>query len=192
MKANGLELKQIGSMSEPVKGIHLGELQLKLKETFPENGFVVIYLDDKVLIGRWENGNFRLHDAQTADEAYIQKIRVFNAEKEFLAWRTANGFNARMRKDDLEGKGTDVVVAEQVLVGTKANGKGNGFTQISEDRGARLVLPFENIKFDKEGKLVSRICIKTHNYIGYNDVNQATYIDCRFAEFTNGTDCLNQ
>jgi CRISPR-associated protein (TIGR03984 family) len=138
-----------------------------------------------------ETGNFIFYDNQGVNEKYIQKIRVFNADKEFHAWRTQQGFNGRVRKDDVQGTGTDVVVAQQVLVGTKAEGKGKeGFTEISEDRGSRLVLPFENIKFDKDGKLVSPICIKTHNYIGYNDANQATYVDCRFAEFTDGTDCL--
>ena len=192
MKANRLELIHIGSVSEPIKEIAAGRLQAKLHDCFPEKGFAAAYLDDKVLIGRWESGNFIFSDNQEIDEKYIQKIRVFNTEKEFLAWRTQQGFNARLRKDDVQGSGADIVVAHQVLVGTKAEGKGRGFTEISEQRGTRLVLPFENIKFDKDGKFVSRICIKTHNYIGYNYVNQATYIDCRFAAFTDGTDCLNQ
>jgi len=188
MKANGLELIHIGSVSEPIKEIAAGRLQAKLHDCFPENGFAAAYLDDKVLIGRWESGNFIFSDNQEIDEKYIQKIRVFNTEKEFLAWRTQQGFKARMRKDDIQGSGADIVVAHQVLVGTKAEGKGKGFTEISEERGTRLVLPFENILVDDKQQ---RIFIKTHNYVEYNPTGQATYADCRFVAFTDSKNDLS-
>jgi len=188
MKANGLELIHIGSVSEPVKGIAAGSLHAKLHECFPEKGFAAAYLDDKVLMGGWESGNFIFSDNQEIDEKYIQKIRVFHAEKEFLAWRTQQGFKARVRKDDVQGSGTDIVVAHQVLVGTDIKGKTKGFTAIGELRGTRLVLPFENIVVD-ENK--NRVFIKTHNYVEYNPAGQATYTDCRFVAFTDGKNALS-
>lgn len=184
MKTNGLELKQTGSASEPVKGISIGDLKTKLSSVFPENGFAVAYLDSRVLIGRWENGDFKLHDNQNMEEKFIQKLRVFNESQEFYAWRTKSGFDGRLRTDDDQGEGTFLVVAEQVLVGTKAINKADGFAEISEEkRGAHLMVPLASIEVDDKEK---RLFIKTHNYIGYTPVGQATYTDCRFVAFTDG------
>lgn len=184
MKKNKLELKQTGSTSEPVKGISIGELKTKLSSVFPKKGFVVAYLDNRVLIGRWENGDFKFHDNQNIEEKFIQKIRIFNESQEFFSWRTKSGFDGRLRKDDDQGKGTFLVVAEQVLVGTKAKNKADGFAEISEEkRGAQLMVPLANIEVDDKEK---RLFIKTHNYIGYNPAGQATYTDCRFVAFTDG------
>jgi CRISPR-associated protein (TIGR03984 family) len=78
----------------------------------------------------------------------------------------------------------DVVVANQVLFGTRKGKNCNErFTEITEDRGTSLILPFANFSVDDKR---NRIHIKTHNYVGYNTVNQAIYVDCRFVGFTDG------
>lgn len=108
-------------------------------------------------------------------------MRVFNKDKEMLIYRTGNGFKGRLRIDDKDGTGTAVIVANQVLFGTKKDEKSNNsYTKITEERGTSLVLPFGELDVDDKEK---RIFIKTHNYIDYNAVNQATYVDCRFVSF---------
>ncbi len=187
MKTNGLELKHIGTASEPMKEFAAGDLRNVLADRFDGNGFVVAYLDNRVLIGRWNGEKFSFHDDSTLNDAYVQKIRVFDRNREFLAWRTHQGFKGRIRKDDFQGEGADVVIAEQALAGTRMEKAGDGFSKIFETSGARLYLPFEPISVDSKK---NRIFIKTHNYVEYNHMNQATYEDCRFVEFTAGGEPL--
>jgi CRISPR-associated protein (TIGR03984 family) len=97
-----------------------------------------------------------------------------------LIWRTNSGFKGRLRTDN-EGTKTDIIVAYQVLFGTQKGENANEhFTEIKEARGTYLTLPFGNLIIDDKR---NRICIKTHNYVGYNAVNQASYTDCRFVGF---------
>ena len=187
MESNGLKLISISSTSEPVSHIKTGEFETELKVFLPEPAFVVVYLDDKVLAGRWTGKLFQFYDGQPIEEKYIQRIRVFSANKELYAWRVNDEMKRRIRTDDFNGKGTDVVVAEQVLFGTMVDNKGNNFNEISEKRGTHLFVPFENLVVDEKE---NRLFIKTHNYIEYNSVGQATYADCRFVSFTNGKNDL--
>lgn len=90
----------------------------------------------------------------------------------------------RLRHDN-DGKDIYVVDAHQAMFGTKNESISNSFTKISEERVAPLILPFENIKLENNDKIKTRVFVKTRNYIGYNDVHQATYVDCRFMGFWN-------
>jgi CRISPR-associated protein (TIGR03984 family) len=182
MEANGLKLISVNSTSEPASYIRPGEFEIQLKAFMPESAFVVVFLDDRVLAGRWTGNLFQFYKGQTIEEKHIQRVRVFNQNKEFHAWRTSNGMKTRKRTDFL-GTEVDVVIAEQVLFGTMAKNKGDGFTEIFEKRGTRLCVPFKNLMIDEKK---NRLFIKTHNYIGYNPVGQATYTDCRFVSFNDG------
>lgn len=195
MEANGLKLlKQVCTKVQP---LNTDENNLKsvLAEHLKMPYFAVAYLDYKVLIGRWKNKAFQFFNNEEFENRYIQKLRVFNEAQEALIWRTHTGFKGRLRTDHEGTERMDIVVAHQVLFGTKKGEKKNcdeHFTEITEDRGTSLVLPFGNLKFDDKGGLISRIRIKTHNYVGYNEVNQACYVDCRFVNFTDGTNSLTQ
>ena len=184
MEANGLELKTIHSEVQSVSvSVSKENLNSIIQSYFDEKSFAVAYLDYAVLIGTWENNAFHFPDNKQFEPKYIQKLRVFNSDKELLLWRTSGGLKGRLRKDDKNGSGTDVVIAKQVLFGTRL-GKScdENFTEITEDRGTKLILPFADINIDDNDKR-NRICIKTYNYIGYNAVKQATYVDCRFVSF---------
>jgi len=188
MERNGLELIRCDSEAKKIDKIE--DLQSEIENNFKEKSFVVAYLDYEVLIGTWKDASFHFYNDKKIENKYIQKLRVFDKDKELLAWRTSTGLKGRLRTDKKQGTGTYVVVAHQVLFGTEKENLYGNFTGITEGRGTTLILPFDDIKFDKEGKLVSRICIKTHNYVGYNAVNQATYVDCRFVCFTDEKSCL--
>ncbi|KPA11323.1 hypothetical protein MHK_008473 [Candidatus Magnetomorum sp. HK-1] len=151
-----------------------------------ENAYVVAWLDYKVLIGKRNNGQFLFYENEKINYKYIRRMRIFNAEKELHIQRTNYAFKARLRIDDLTGKGTWAVMANQVLFGTKnIDSKDENFSIITEDRGTTLTLPLANFEVNDSKQ---RAFLKTFNYIGYNSICQdnsfcqATYVDCRFVD----------
>lgn len=180
---NGLELIKIGStVSYPFKSKPDENMEDVLIENIKEKSFAVVWLDYKVLIGTWDGKDFQFYNNETFEDKYLQRMRVFNKDREMLIYRIGNGFKGRLRIDDKDGTGKEVIVAKQVLFGTKKDKscKDSSYTKITEERGTSLVLPFGGLNVDDEEK---RIKIKTHNYLDYNAVNQAIYVDCRFVSF---------
>jgi CRISPR-associated protein (TIGR03984 family) len=184
MKANGLTLSTIKSSTKPLS-VQDNFLETAIEHFSDNKTFVVAYLDYKVLIGTFEESGFRFFDNETIDAKFIQRVRVFNPEKELLFWRSRDGLNCRLRMDN-DGLDTDVVDAEQVLFGTKDEGMGD-YTKLTEDRGTEIILPFTATIVDDKKQ---RVCVKTRNYITYNEITwQASYVDCRFVGFSfNGND----
>ncbi|MCF6147693.1 MAG: TIGR03984 family CRISPR-associated protein [Candidatus Kuenenia sp.] len=182
-EANGLQLREIKSKSIPfpVKNKDIEDFEKCISARISVKSYIVAYLDYKVLIGTFENGVFHFYKDEKFDPKHIQKLRVFNQTQELYLWRSSDGMRGRYRTDE-EGKETFVVDAEQVLFGTKAEPPDSGFTKITETRGTELTLPFSNLSVDDKR---NRVFIKTRNYIDYNEVNQATYVDCRFMGFWN-------
>jgi len=179
-KQNSLKLYQVKSKVEPFN-INLLEDALGI---FNSTGFAVAYLDYKVLIGKVNIKNIEFYNNEVIEEEkYIQRIRLFNDDKELLIWRVKNGFKSRLRIDN-EGSNEFVVDACQVLWGTNKEKLNNGWIKIYEDRGTELILPYgEDAKIDDKE---NRLFIMTRNYIGFHPKTyQATYVDCRFVKFTN-------
>jgi CRISPR-associated protein (TIGR03984 family) len=180
LEANGLKLITKQSQAEPPSEIDQQRLYSILKNKFVDRTFAVAWLDYDVLLGTWQGSDFRFYDNRPLNLKYVQRLRVFDANKELHVWRTNGVWKARLRSDD-EGDDVDVVVAHQLLFGTTPSALNGGFTEISEKRGTKLVLPFSNLNVD-DGR--NRIFIKTHNYVKPNAVHQASYVDCRFVAFT--------
>jgi len=183
---NGLKLLQIkSSLVNNIKlnydGLDYDALQKKIKEFISVPSFCVVYLDYKVLIGRFQD-TFSLCLDETYEPKFIQKMRIFNNKEELYFWRSEGVLKARHRKDD-EGEECNVIEANQVLFGTTSNHLHPGWTEISEVRGTKLVLPFDKIAVDE---MKNRVKIRTRNYIDFNEMGQATYIDTRFVDFTFG------
>jgi len=190
MEGNGLKLIEIGStVTCPFENKPDESPENVLIENIKEKAFAVVLLDYKVLIGTWSGKAFQFYNNDTFENKYLQRMRVFNKNREMLIYRTGNGFKGRLRIDNnKDGKGTEIIVATQVLFGTNKGKKCNdSYTEITEKRGTSLVLPFAGLDVDDKKK---RIFIKTHNYIDYNAVNQATYVDCRFVSFCNDVNDL--
>ncbi len=177
MKENGLELNEIASKVETA---NINSLKDALS-LFNSSGYIVAYLDYKVLIGRVNENSFEFYKDDTIEEKYIQRLRLFNEKKELLIWRDRNSLKGRLRSDD-EGKGTFVVDACQVLWGTYKQDLENGWIKLFEERGTELILPYGNLKIDNKKH---RLFLKTRNYIFFHsETHQATYTDCRFVGFT--------
>ena len=184
MEKNGLELIETGStVTYPFESKPDEKPENVLMENIKQKSFAVVWLDYKVLIGTWDGKDFQFYDNETFGNKYLQRMRVFNKDGEMLIYRSGNGFKGRLRIDDPDGTDTEIIVANQVLFGTKKGEKCNdSYTEITEKRGTSLILPFDGLDVDDKEK---RIFIKTHNYIDYNAVNQAGYVDCRFVSFCN-------
>lgn len=146
------------------------------------SGYVIAYLDYKVLIGRYDGQSFEFYENEQFEPKYLQKLRVFDENREVLMWRKGeNTFKSRTRIDG-EGDPVDYIQAEQVLWGIPTEEKlYAGWSKMSEARGAELILPIDEL-YLKVGPR-GRVKIVTRNYIGFNDLGQAGFVDCRFVKF---------
>ena len=185
---NGLTLSKVKSK---VKIIEFNENNLlyKINKIFRMDGFYIAYLDYGILMGRYIDKNFKTPNDIMFKKKFIQKIRIFNEQQELLIWKSNGVFLGRCRKDgdSLEnGTETDIVVSNQVLFGTRISSHiKDEYTILTEERGTEIILPFLNLHI-KENDIKSRVKIKTINYIGYNSIHHAEYIDSRFTNFTFG------
>ena len=183
LKANGLEMIQLLSHANPFNKIDSEILETQLKEHF-EKGYAIVWLDNEVLIGQWLNHNFHFYNGKNFTFKYLQRLRVFNPQKEIYIWRSNSNWQGRIRVDYEGDKKEDIVMAQQLLFGTQGKQLNPQFAEISEKRGTKLILPLSNLKFDDKEYLKPRVFIKTHNYVKSNPIGQATYYDCRFVAFT--------
>ena len=81
---------------------------------------------------------------------------------------------------DGEGDNGYFIEAGQVLWGNPREA-GDNWTLLKESRGTEIYLPYKLKKPDSKW-----VKIKTRNYIDYNEIGQAGYVDCRFVDFDEG------
>lgn len=181
-------------ISENITGKNLRNYLLD--ELFNCPTYFIAYLHYAVVIGRCDKGKLHYFDPSDSkvkdsiDFKYLQKLRIFNKDAELHIWKTQGIFKGRIRAEKrFQGANktkhndfeiVEFVQADQILFGTTSSDIENGFTKLTEDRGTEVILPFTNIVLDAPDK---RIAIRTRNYIGYNEIGQAGYVDCRFVEF---------
>jgi CRISPR-associated protein (TIGR03984 family) len=192
IKANDLNLTRIKSESTPVliKNNNIGDFEKEISENIKKESYVVAYLDFGVLIGKFINGKFSFYEEKEIEPKYLQRIRIFSRDDELLLWRNSTGFKGRMRIDGSGNEQIEVVEAHQLLWGTRSKFLDENYFEVFENRAARLILPFNDVKVNVKSKPRNRIFIKTRNYITYNSVGQAGYCDCRFMGFTDGENYL--
>lgn len=181
---NGLSMLKIVSKVIPINDIN--DLK-KINDLVKAPSTIVAYLDYKVLIGKYSDTFFV---NEQIDLESIQRIRIFNKKDELLLWRNDGKLKGRHRKDDDGDITAWVVENDQVLFGTKYlvdNSSMENYNTITEDRGTEITLPFEVKDLDDKNKQ-NRIKIKTRNYVDYNEIHQATFVDSRLVEFTFGKD----
>ncbi len=182
LEKNGLELIELGSEADDFGPMSAGELDEFVAEKMPGESVVAAWLDYKVLIGRRSRQRNLFCENETFENRHVRRMRIFTPEKELLIWRTRDGFRARVRIDDLGGKGTFAVVAKQALYGTAvAECPDENFSLVVETRGSRIALPFKNVRVDDKKQ---RVFVETRNYVDVNAAGQCQYADCAFVRFT--------
>ncbi|HOV21796.1 MAG TPA: CRISPR-associated protein Csx19 [bacterium] len=141
------------------------------------DGYIVVWLNYAIFIGKIEK-NFIFHNGKTPDFSHLLQLRAFNKDKEIFIWRSSsNTYKCRIRIDN-EGENTEVIDAQQVIWGTKSKNLQDGFSEIYEDRGIKLIVPFNNLKLNNNRRLM----LKTRNYIRHNEIGQAGFFDSRFVD----------
>jgi len=200
MEKNGLRLVRVKSRVEnflhTVNITTFKELEEKVGNFFPGrseqqkgtegdkgDGFALVYLDYQVMIGKLSAGKLVFFDREQFEPLFIQQARFFNGERELFLWKKrANSFYIRVRNDG-EGEEVECVESDQIIWGTKSRNRGE-WTELTEERGMKLLLPLRNIQVDNEKK---RLKIRSRHYIEINkETSQAGYADCRLVSFVQG------
>ncbi|EMT38891.1 hypothetical protein JCM16816_15110 [Thermoanaerobacter brockii subsp. lactiethylicus] len=160
----------------------------KIKEV--DKGYIVCWLDYAVLFGIIQSGEIKFYNNELPDfNKYLQKLRVFNEKKELYIWRSGNKFKFRYREDgvsDEDGEIVEYIDADQVMYGSKFEVK-DEFIEVSEKRGIRYIVPKEfigNSSIEDLNKNEKRLVLHTRNYIGYNEIGQAGFVDSRFLKIS--------
>ncbi len=174
MKNNGLTLKKIKSTTKT--NITINSLD-EIKDYIQEESFVVAYLDNEVLFGKYENGKFVFFNGRVIDINFLKRLRVFNQREELHIWRIDGNLQARYRKDG-EGEDTEVIESNQVIFGTDFEHLGD-YTLLKEQRGTNVILPG---KWEADNNK-KRVAVKTRHYIEYLNGYQASYCDSRLLDF---------
>lgn len=196
-KKNGLLLTEMQVHREvcsEISNFDLGVLYDKIDHYFNTEGksgepvYILVYLDYEVQIGKYQNNIITFYRGELKETEYIKKIRIFDRHRELMFWRTGkNTFRGRFVDESrADGEKMPVIQARQIIWGTlKESSKDGlpGWTLITEKRGTALAVPLENITVDEHKK---RVKIRTHNYIGFNELGQAGYMDSRIVGIETG------
>lgn len=152
---------------------------MDLQNKFAEEGMVVCYLDNRIIIGDFNRAGFKFSDNLVPEFRFIQKIRIFNKKQELFGWRSGDKIKARLR---IDGTGEPCEFLDSVLSlsGTRKEPLHDGFCRLTESRGTCIILPDKNFLVD-EG--ANRVGIGVRNYIDYTNSCQATFCDSRFLGF---------
>lgn len=170
---NGLRMLQTKSKVDLINSIESID---RIGSLIEKDSFVVAYLNDKVIIGKYSDNKFTFLNNEQLDWETIQRIRIFNENGEVMLWKSDGKLIGRHRKDS-EGEQTWFVENDQVLFGTKSEDL-EDYTRLTEDRGTEVVVPLTGFTLSKENKK-EKVKVTTRNYIGYNEIHQATYVDNR-------------
>lgn len=108
---------------------------------FPAGAWAVALTTYHVLWGRWDGGVLRLPPGATAPVGQLQDLRVFDAQTELHVWRDANGALAGRTRSDGKGEEVETVDERWLLWGTQVRAVAEGWVELWEQRGTRLVLP---------------------------------------------------
>ncbi|MGE4589408.1 MAG: CRISPR-associated protein Csx19 [Acidaminococcaceae bacterium] len=143
-----------------------------IKKDAPTDSNVVAWLDDSLVIDTFKTVNW----SEILNK--IQRLRIFNEQKELHIWRSKGKLKGRL-KVDAEDKPEEHIDVDQLLWGTTVK-EVKGYLELKEERGTYLKIPKF---FEGEVDPNKRIFIQTRNYIGYTAAHHATFVDCRFVKF---------
>lgn len=131
---------------------------------------------------------------QRLEPLFLQELRLFGPKGEYYLWRDKKGFRSRLRLDngevpafqgpEREGYSPNLAlvkpnVAEewQVLWGTSYKINQPGWSEVYEDRGARLIIPHT---LEDATPLPLRLLVR--HYLAYDTTGLCFYKDLRLVE----------
>ncbi len=81
-----------------------------LADNFRMDGYIIVYLDYAVIIREFKKSKIIfMNNEKPFDPVFIQKLRLFNKEKELFIWRTEGKWKARLRIDETGNKEVNVI-----------------------------------------------------------------------------------
>ena len=143
------------------------------------NAKAVAWYYDAIVFYNIEGGKWNEPIREELDEKLV-RLRVFNTERELHIWRS-NGFLKGRLRTDTEGTETAYVEARQIMNGTSFEKLADGGVTATEDKGTSYEMPYSEL--EKNIEKAERIVLITRNYIDYNDIGQAGYVDSRFIDY---------
>jgi CRISPR-associated protein (TIGR03984 family) len=108
---------------------------------------------------------------------HILRFRIFDQDRELFLWKTGDIIKYRLRNDQ-SGESVEVIDADQVMWGTTFIGS-DGMIKVSESRGVKYELP-ESCVDNPLLPGAERLVLRTRNYVDYNEIGQASFVDSRF------------
>jgi CRISPR-associated protein (TIGR03984 family) len=160
---------KINTESTPVKGAawrdHLAIM---------EGASVIAWLFDKQISGTVVNGVLSMENNLIFKDEDIIELRIFTEDKE-LYIRDVNGNLEGRLRIDAKGSSSDVIDAINILWGVVTEAT-NYQSYLIESRGIRLSIP-------KVYDINDRINVHIRNYVDYDSIGAASYVDARFLKF---------
>ncbi|SHF45132.1 CRISPR-associated protein, TIGR03984 family [Caldanaerobius fijiensis DSM 17918] len=150
-----------------------------LKENNFREGFVIFFMVNEIVAGKIENFNILYYDRDKLDVKYLLKGRIFNKGKEIYLYSfKENMYRKRIIDDENNNGNIEYIDAEHKVWGNRVTKLNDDWIKLEDNRGIKLILPLKFKSSDTD------YFIKTRNYIGFNEVGQAGFIDSRFVDFT--------
>lgn len=162
-------IKDAQSISDLVRWLQEKARQYELK-------YLLAHADDGVIWGEFRGGNSQLIVSGDDDVfpqlaklrlSTLQQCRIFGKNAEVMLWKVDQTWKARLIKDDHLSK-EDYICEKQILWGTEAENKANGFTLVSDgSQGLKHAVPLIDITFKSEDDRPLRL--KVRHYIDYDN-----------------------
>ena len=144
-----------------------------------------------ICMGSYVQGEFIMPDSLPLEPLYLRSIRVFDDNNACYVWHSSMDapgiFRMRVILDQ-EMNDTDEIMhaieARQMLWGTALVKCPDdpAWYLLKEDRGIELLIHHSLLPGNVEVTTKNRLWLITHNYVDYNDMGQAGYVDCRFVK----------
>jgi CRISPR-associated protein (TIGR03984 family) len=146
----------------------------KIEQAFPEPTWAYAELFDGIRIGRWDGKSLVFYQPLKAEEeAFLQELRVFNAERELKF----TGGKCRDTADyPTDGFVEELAEASYFLYGEhntwrKGEKKAEGYTPLWEERGGTLFFPAKlNFRKNDDGEDIVSLKLGIKNYVRYREI----------------------
>ncbi|MHA1339363.1 MAG: type III-D CRISPR-associated protein Csx19 [Promethearchaeota archaeon] len=145
-----------------------------------KNAYIVYWLYNEVLFGKLVNSSIIFYKEIKNLYNYLIEARIFNENAELHIWKSNGIYKYRYIVDKIVDKyNIEAIDAEQAMYGNKMENLNNGFYKIIEKKGIQYIIP-KNFLKNKELSNENRLFLFTRNYINYNPIGQAGFMDARF------------